>query len=108
MLSVHGCVTSTFIVNRPAPPNTHIYAFGMNAKPQMASNNRATMTRQEIAQAANEARIAQGITYRQLASLSGRDTRAVQAVLKGNYSYGIDTLLDVIRALKLDISLTKV
>lgn len=66
------------------------------------------MTRQDIAAKANEARIAQGITYRQLASLSGRDTRAVQAVLKGNYSYGIDTLLDVIRALKLDISLIRV
>lgn len=74
----------------------------------MTSNNRATMTRQDIAAKANEARIAQGITYRQLASLSGRDTRAVQAVLKGNYSYGIDTLLDIVKALNLDISLSKV
>ena len=80
----------------------------MSARLQMTSNNRVTMTRQDIAQAANEARIAQGITYRQLASMSGRDTRAVQAVLKGNYSYGIDTLLDIVKALNLDISLSKV
>lgn len=66
------------------------------------------MTRQDIAQAANEARVAQGITYRQLASMSGRDTRAVQAVLKGNYSYSIDTLLDIVKALNLDVELKRV
>lgn len=61
------------------------------------------MTRTEISQAIEQARQKQGITYRRLAELSGRDLRAVQAVCKGKYSYGIDTLLDIAQAVKVEI-----
>ena len=56
------------------------------------------MTRQEISQAIEQARQAKGITYRKLAELSGRDLRAVQAVCKGKYNFGIDTLIDIATA----------
>ena len=61
------------------------------------------MTRNEIAQAVEQARQAKGITYRQLAEISGRDLRAVQAVCKGKYSYGIDTLIDVAKAVEIEV-----
>jgi len=63
------------------------------------------MTKEEIALAIDAARKARKITYRQLAEDSGRDLRAVQAVCKGKYSYGIDTLLDVAKAVGVEIKL---
>lgn len=63
------------------------------------------MNKDAIAAAIESARQSKKISYRQLAELSGRDTRAVQAVCKGKYSYGIDTLLDIVKALGLEIIL---
>lgn len=56
------------------------------------------MTRQEISQAIEQARQAKGITYRKLAELSGRDLRAVQAVCKSKYNFGVDVLIDIATA----------
>ena len=61
------------------------------------------MTREEIAKAVEMARERQGLSYRQLAKKSGRDLRAVQSVCKGWYNYGIDTLLDIARAVELEV-----
>lgn len=61
------------------------------------------MTRQELSNAVEQARQVKGMTYRQLAKKSGRDLRAVQSVCKGWYNYGIDTLLDIARAVELEV-----
>jgi len=63
------------------------------------------MTREQIAATINAVRKERGLTIRQVAEKSGRDTRAVQAVIHGKYSYGIDTLLDVAKVLGVELDL---
>ena len=63
------------------------------------------MSKKKIGEAIAAARKEQGISIRELAAKSGRDTRAVQAVIGGKYSYGIDTLTDIAAALGLKVEL---
>ena len=56
------------------------------------------MTRKEISNAIEQARQDKGITFRKLAEISGRDLRAVQAVCKSKYNFGVDVLIDIAHA----------
>ena len=63
------------------------------------------MTQAEIGKRIAEERKAQGISIRKMAEMTNTSTRAVQAVEKGWYNVGIDTYIEMTKALNLKIQI---